>query len=845
MRRAQKQEILNLINSLHKIHEKIKGALEQKNLIQAQELISETQEAAISIGNSIEEIEGEGHITVSLIEEYCELLFCVYEDISKNDFNVKKAYKMLRKQLIEIENSVKNDISVRIEVAFFPYKASMWDSLESIYLAAKADPDCDAYCVPIPYYTLNPDLSFGQMHYEGDEYPEDIEITDWQEYHFEERRPDVIYFHNPYDNYNGATSVHPRFYSSELRKYTDTLVYIPYYCTSGGMSEGQRYCSAYMNIDYFVIQSPEFRKYYDENIPDRKFLPFGSPKFDRIIRKCQNPPVPPREWQEKMAGKRVYFYNTSINGMLEDTENFLKKMQYVFDCFEERDDVCILWRPHPLLESAIQSMRPEYLSEFQKIQRQYIEKGIGIFDTSVDIDDSIALCDAYIGDDKTSVTALFGVVGKPVFILNNWFHKKRGTGDWRGKIHVIFDYQESDQFMITQGNKLYVSAPGKYDYRYFCDLSDSHSREYDQVLQIDGKRYACPSRAQNILVIGDNGVERVIELKKEPVDGLAFIYGWKYDRFLILLPLNYPALIRFDTVTGECLYVREHIDVYVKEKTGCKITGGSDIYQGSLFLSSPTDNKVCKFDIERGEMQVIEIPIQSRCGCYALAVHKDEFWMLPYRGNVIVRWNPKTGETMEYTDFPDGFSRVQHIDDKKYREMPFSSMAFYGDHLYLTPQYANMPLRLDVETGQFTQWKLPFEVELKESRIVKETGHRIHLFTNREPENGSDCFNIYAKAWQRLYKVNFKTDTWEEIKINFDMKELQEHDAGFQECEYSGVIKYAIYENKYNSLIRFLDDMTMGNSFDSGGRLLAYREITANIDGSCGRKVYEYIKEQG
>lgn len=35
---------------------------------------------------------------------------------------------------------------------------------------------CDACCVLIPYYDLNPDHSFGQVHYEGREYPENIEI---------------------------------------------------------------------------------------------------------------------------------------------------------------------------------------------------------------------------------------------------------------------------------------------------------------------------------------------------------------------------------------------------------------------------------------------------------------------------------------------------------------------------------------------------------------------------------------------------------------------------------------------------------------------------------------------
>ncbi|MDE7019123.1 MAG: hypothetical protein K2P65_16395, partial [Lachnospiraceae bacterium] len=418
MRKTQKQEILDFINNMHQAHEEIKGAFDQKKFLLAQNMISECQEFAVSLGENIEKLEGEDHITVSYIEEYCELLFHVFEDISENKVNTNKVNKMLRRQLIKIENSVKNDLAVRTEIVFFPYKASMWDSLESIYLAAKADPDCDVYCVPIPYYTLNSDRSLGEMHYEGNvrpdgtpiEYPEEIEITDWHNYNFEERRPDVVYIHNPYDNYNLVTSVHPRFYSANLKKYTDCLVYVPYYMTSGGMSEGQSFIPSYMNMDYIVIQSPGFRKYFDVRIPDEKFLPFGSPKADRVIRKCQNPPIPPKEWRlsdaqlEKMAGKKVYFYNTSISGLLADTENFLKKMQYVFRCFEEHDNACILWRPHPLLEETFHSMRPEYAQEFLRLKNYFVENDIGILDTTADIESSIALSDAYIGDAGTSVT---------------------------------------------------------------------------------------------------------------------------------------------------------------------------------------------------------------------------------------------------------------------------------------------------------------------------------------------------------------------------------------------------------------------------------------------------------
>lgn len=75
----------------------------------------------------------------------------------------------------------------------------------------------------------------------------------------------------------------------------------------GGMADGQSLCPAYLNADYIVIQSQKYRKFFDSRIPDDKFLALGSPKFDSVIHKCQNPPELPPEWKDKMTGKKNIF----------------------------------------------------------------------------------------------------------------------------------------------------------------------------------------------------------------------------------------------------------------------------------------------------------------------------------------------------------------------------------------------------------------------------------------------------------------------------------------------------------------------------------------------------------
>ena len=75
--------------------------------------------------------------------------------------------------------------------------------------------------------------------------------------------PDIIVIHNPYDDSNFVTSVDARYYSRNLKFYTDCLVYIPYYATSGGMAEMQSLCPAYVNVDYIVIQSELYRAFFE------------------------------------------------------------------------------------------------------------------------------------------------------------------------------------------------------------------------------------------------------------------------------------------------------------------------------------------------------------------------------------------------------------------------------------------------------------------------------------------------------------------------------------------------------------------------------------------------------
>lgn len=888
MRKMHKRQIEDFIKMLEQAHLEIKKAVNAQEYAVAMDLLGQCQEGAIGIGNLIENEEGKGFVTVSYVESYCELAFQLYEELMQQKINqtAKQAEdqetveettqwakekvvqvtgrganqrtsqaingnricKALRKSLIQIENSVKHDIHGRWEVVFLPYKASMWDSLESVWQAADADPDCDAYVVPIPYYDRNADGTLGTYHYEGDELPDYVQVVPYDTYNIETRRPDVVYIHNPYDQGNFVTSIDPRYYSSRLKQYTDCLVYIPYYATAGNMSEGQALCDAYFNVDYIVVQSKKIMRFFDPSIPEKKFLPLGSPKFDRVIRMCQNPPKTPTQWAEKIKGRNVYFYNTSINGMLGNTEIFLKKMEYVFDCFEGREDACLLWRPHPLLESTFDSMRPSYRPWYDALKKRFIDDNLGIYDDTPDMTKTIALSDAYIGDSGTSVISLFGIVGKPLFIFNNWIHTLPQEDDWRGEIiNPAFDMWGDDRYQITSNNQLWYSENNDYHYKFYMDLGTGYSGGgyYIRAVEIKGAIYVLPRNAQNILVIKNKRIKK-IEFKTRIACQGAFVSYWYNEKYIFLFPNQYPLLLRFNIETEELQGVEGIRDFYVRRNStnGEWQIGGIGIYKNELVFASPEDNEFIFLDIDTLKARGLSSNSECSLGVQSVIPNGEDLWLLPYNGMTITCWNPETGKVKEYGDVPQDFKSVKWPYEVECEEHPFGNIAFSkeGDreNIVISPNWGNMYLTLNRETGKMEKWEIPFSFKNRgKNGYFAASGMGGFVITFLQMGK-ADC-RIWYPPERKLYDININTKEYQEVEIDFDYEQLKEHESGYMED--SEWLPYCLHESAFNSLADLLEGRITGKPFDIERQIKAFSKINANTSGTCGEQIHKMMCE--
>lgn len=361
------------------------------------------------------------------------------DDIGKEQVEaLKEAIKSVdaietNRLISEIKTFISKNIVYK--VVFMPYKASMWDSLESIWMAADKDERCEALVVPITYYELDNEKKPIKKVNERNRFPEYVNVVNDEEYDLENDLPDIIYIHNPYDNTNLITRVDSRYYSWNLKKYCEKLVYLPYYKWIDGVSSP--ILGDFANfVDYLILGSDaavsDCKKHLSESADalevdkdnfeksvSNKLLGIGSPYIDKVRRINKNNTPFPSEWDAtKMNGKKVILYNLTLREIF----NFrsLGKVKRTLDFFKDnRDDVCVILRPHPLMRATLNSMFPNLLAEYDCVIQEFRRDGYGVLDEEEDMYVSFVWSDACYGMRRSSLTELYRYTGKPLLVYDS------------------------------------------------------------------------------------------------------------------------------------------------------------------------------------------------------------------------------------------------------------------------------------------------------------------------------------------------------------------------------------------------------------------------------------------
>ncbi len=870
MRKFQQKKVLELIQTLHEATAEIGRLISQNDFTSVLQVLSGCQEFALSIGTFIESIEGEGTKTVSLLEEYCKDLYDASIALEGGEMIVRFV-TILQAKVIQIENSVHHELMPsKIEVAFFPYKASMFDSFESIWLAAKDHPMCDAYVVPIPYFDRMADGSLGSIHYEGNQYPAYVPVTDWRSYNVKERHPDIIFIHSPYDEGNHVSIIHPDFFSKRIKNFTDLLVYVPYFVCADDVPQQYCVCAGTLQAGKVMLQSEKIRETYIQHfrqfenekncagmfgIAQDKFVALGSPKFDKVINSTADDYCLPDAWRKRMTNKdgtqrKAVLYNTSLNAILHGEKQYLIKLRAVLNTFRLRDDVILWWRPHPLSEATYQSMRPQLAMEYKQIIEEYTREGWGIYDDTTDLHRAISLSDAYFGD-SSSLVALYQCTDKPVMLQNIFVdtdcNEKRESLAFE---NLCFDGQDY-WFSATNVNSLFKMSTQHWTAEYMGSFlgESTQGRLYSSIVPYEGKLYFAPYAANSIAVydikLGSFSKVDIIQdlhaSEKRFNEQLKFSFAVSYKEWIFFFPNAYPAIIKYHCATGEVCYLHDCMQVlnqYILDETVYYFRDGC-IDGSKVTMYSNLAGALVVFDMDTCMMQVIH-RFHSEERCYNLCFDGKHYWLAPFDDqSAILKINPETMEITKITDLPSGFVAGRR---------PFWLSAYANGYVWMLPGLANQSLKIHVNTNT-----VQVADEFQAERVLDISNAEQWKFSLLQ-KNGSKLL-AFDNTSCKLVEYDLQTNVIrkEHVSLNRSKvnacKKLWRYILSGQGAVRTKAADYIIRESELFTLNDYLylmtqpDDHSMRNDIFSGRAALLENEIS-HFDGTSGKAIMDYCMNE-
>ena len=387
---------------------------------------NDMQQTAIEFGTYIESVYGEGFVTVGILEELCELVYKTGsgEDVSEG----------ISKCLERLNESINEDILERKDVVIIPFAAKYWKYLEKIHTVYKNDPAYNVHVVPIPYYYLEYDGQFTEEVFDVDVYPSDIRVSDYRSFDLKGMHPEKIVIQNPFDEWNTVMSVPKEYYSKNIRKFTDELIYIPFFVTYDFTKEDiKEYTNmdAYVcmpgviNADRIILPSETLKGTYIEKI--KEFIGCCDESLSEVLdKKIDVRPELVCSEDEDAAyvtepkGKKTILFCFSITLLAEKGRAAVDKIERTLDVFEENSDrIRIIWVSQNCTDD-LALIDKDVADDFREAAERFKRAGIGEYleySSRGGNRDLAGRCDAYYGV-PSAIALEFMYEKKPVMLMN-------------------------------------------------------------------------------------------------------------------------------------------------------------------------------------------------------------------------------------------------------------------------------------------------------------------------------------------------------------------------------------------------------------------------------------------
>jgi hypothetical protein len=484
-------------------------------------------------------------------------------------------------------------------------------------------------------------------------------------------------------------------------------------------------------------------------------------------------------------------------------------------------------------------MRPQLLREYVGLVDSYKQEGWGIYDDTPDLHRALAYTDAYYGD-RSSLVPMFQAAGKAVIIQAPKVPGNESTAN------------AMIGFCLKRGNSLWYAAEAcnalfrvdtetwQAEYVGSFPHESTPSLLYEKPVLHKERLFFPPINAKEIGVysLSDQTFTKI----PYPVSLTgnhryrAFFGAVGYEEYVYFTPFEYPAIMRLNTSTGELKFYDEWIAPLGKLMGDVKspFFPPPTIVGDSIMLAAYEANAVVEFNMATQQSVVHEVG-QKRFRYNGICFDGENYWLSPRKAFPVVKWNPQTGETREFSDL---------LDPNKDIINPFAPIIYCNGFVWLLPRFAEQAFMIDVHSGSVSI-ATPFRLEVQDSATKSKVTYGLSYVSE-------NSIWAYRKDKGTLIEYNCETKKCREEAIKYPQDAMGSllADNFIVTPEAIEKLEDCLYcEGNGVNLQAFIAHLvSRGDSAEVAAMTKRRAELaqTGNMhmDGTAGQAIYEFAKLQ-
>ncbi len=494
--------IKDVVESLKEAHAFVDNACKEGKLGDACGVLVGCQDLAVSLGETIESKGVDCSDIISVLEQYCEKIYHVYQKMSAGEsdaegveelkgYEDKIRYYADCKKPSDSENSQeadasKVDASPKKEVLFLVRDAKHWKSLHTLWEAAASDESAEATVIVVPFFYKDGQgkIDENKMIIKNEDFPSEVELTAFDDYKLEVKQPDVVIFQEPYDEFSDAYTVHPYFYATNLKKYAKKLVFVPSFVVDEVTPKDERSrftLGCYINnsgpalADRIYAQSENMKNVYAElmtQMSDQvdwgaKISGLGLPIQDFDYEKV-------RPASDK---KYVLLYHINVSILYEFTDKMIERFRKLIGILTDKlgSDFYIRYFEDANIHKVFSEKKKGFYEKYKAFVEEIKTNPVVIFDDFGDIENAVRESDGYYGDGSVVMTKM-REMRKPVLWQEPFFDIDRDKvtqNKWNADLLVVSEEVWTIENFLHEMKKYTDEMRDKYSSRITGKDADS------------------------------------------------------------------------------------------------------------------------------------------------------------------------------------------------------------------------------------------------------------------------------------------------------------------------------------------------------------------------------------